>query len=163
MFLEKFFIPARIHEHQPHVLQKMAIGLMLVMFCLSLVTMNIHVMFWQSSKWLVGTVLSGAEMFAIHTPQSEGVAPREAIDTLSGSTATKALFVGETTPYIAHPQLQLTYLLLSIITATLLLLSVTVNSYPYRPRQVMYGLGLLVVMGGLFYIHSSLTGGILIA
>jgi hypothetical protein len=43
-----------------------------------------------------------------------------------------------------------------------LLLSIFLEIRQQQPLQVAYGIGLLVLMTGLFYAHTVLTGGALI-
>ncbi len=55
--------------------------------------------------------------------------------------------------------LQLLYLILGSITALALFASVILEWRHHRPVQTMYGLALLLVMAGLFYIHTSISSG----
>ena len=55
--------------------------------------------------------------------------------------------------------LQLIYLVLGSITALALLASVILEWRHHRPVQTVYGLALLLVMAGLFYIHTIISSG----
>ena len=58
--------------------------------------------------------------------------------------------------------LQLIYLVLGGLTAVVLLLSVLLEWRHHRPVQTAYGLVLLLVMAGLFYVHTTLIAGAVI-
>ena len=58
--------------------------------------------------------------------------------------------------------LQLIYLVLGGLTALVLLLSVLLEWRHHRPVQTAYGLVLLLVMAGLFYVHTTLIAGAVI-
>lgn len=58
--------------------------------------------------------------------------------------------------------LQLIYLILGGITALVLLLSVVLEWRHHRPLQTAYGLLLLLVMAGLFYVHTTIIAGAVI-
>lgn len=74
-----------------------------------------------------------------------------------------------TTPTIArlatqpNTILQTVYLFVGIITGLALLASVVIEWRKHRPLQTAYGIGLLLLMCGLFYIHTLLTAGALLA
>lgn len=55
--------------------------------------------------------------------------------------------------------LQLIYLILGSITALALFTSVVLEWRHHRPLQTIYGLALLLVMVGLFYVHTILSSG----
>jgi uncharacterized protein YkwD len=55
--------------------------------------------------------------------------------------------------------LQAVYLFFGLIVVSLLLASVVTEAKSNRYPQMAYGFGLLVVMGGLWYVHSLLTVG----
>lgn len=76
---------------------------------------------------------------------------------LAGSSAASVL---ATTP---NTVLRIIYVLLGSVIATLLIFSVTLALRYQRPWQVVYGVGLLIIMTGLFYIHSLLTASVVIA
>jgi hypothetical protein len=58
--------------------------------------------------------------------------------------------------------LQLIYLILGGLTALVLLLSVVLEWRHHRPVQTAYGLLLLLVMAGLFYVHTTIIAGAVI-
>jgi Cysteine-rich secretory protein family len=59
--------------------------------------------------------------------------------------------------------LQILYLIIGTLVAVFLSLSVVLGMRYHRPWQVVYGVGLLMLMSGLFYLHSFLTSGIALA
>lgn len=59
--------------------------------------------------------------------------------------------------------LQLMYMLVSVAVIALLLFSVAASLYKSEPRQMVYGLALLVIMASLFYLHMTLTGQVVLA
>jgi hypothetical protein len=75
----------------------------------------------------------------------------------SGSSASAALV---TTP---SSLLRYTYLGLGTVISLILLLSVAVAVRYHRPWQIAYGVGLLILMSGLFYLQSYLTAQVVIA
>ncbi len=58
--------------------------------------------------------------------------------------------------------LQLIYLILGSITALALIASVVLEWRHHRPVQTVYGLALLLVMAGLFYIHTIISTGAIV-
>ena len=58
--------------------------------------------------------------------------------------------------------LQLIYLILGSITAFALIASVVVEWRHHRPLQTVYGLALLLMMAGLFYIHTIISSGAIV-
>lgn len=58
--------------------------------------------------------------------------------------------------------LQLIYLVLGGITTLVLLLSVLLEWRHHRPVQTIYGIVLLLIMAGLFYVHTTLVAGAII-
>lgn len=58
--------------------------------------------------------------------------------------------------------LQLIYLVLGGITAFVLLLSVLLEWRHHRPVQTAYGIVLLMIMAGLFYVHTTIVAGAII-
>jgi len=57
-----------------------------------------------------------------------------------------------------HTALQTLYTLIGLFVAVSLVLSIFIEIRHQHPLQVAYSLGLLVVLGGLFHIHSLITG-----
>lgn len=73
-----------------------------------------------------------------------------------------------TTPaesFITMPNhvLRFIYLFLGAIIAVLLLISIVLGMRYHRPWQVVYGVGLLFLMSGLFYLHTIITAKVVIA
>lgn len=58
--------------------------------------------------------------------------------------------------------LQLIYLILGSITAFALIASVVLEWRHHRPLQTVYGLALLLMMAGLFYIHTIISSGAIV-
>ena len=58
--------------------------------------------------------------------------------------------------------LQLVYLIIGALTVLALCTSVLLEWRQHRPRETVYGIGLLVLMCCLFYIHSVLAVGVVI-
>lgn len=59
--------------------------------------------------------------------------------------------------------LRVIYLFLGTVIATLLLISIALGMRYHRPWQVVYGVGLLLLMSGLFYLHTFITAQVVIA
>jgi Cysteine-rich secretory protein family len=76
----------------------------------------------------------------------------------------KNVSVPKTTALATEPSklLQLMYLILGGLTAFVLLLSVVLEWRHHRPVQTAYGLLLLMVMAGLFYVHTTIIAGAVI-
>jgi hypothetical protein len=55
--LRHFIIPSAENDHSPHLLQKMAFFLLCGLAMVSFAMTNVQSLVWQSSDWLVGTVL----------------------------------------------------------------------------------------------------------
>lgn len=58
--------------------------------------------------------------------------------------------------------LQALYILIGLFVATVLLISILIEVKHQRPLQIAYSLGLLLVMSGLFYLHTLVSGGAVI-
>lgn len=58
--------------------------------------------------------------------------------------------------------LQMLYMLIGAFVLLCLLLSMLIEIRRQQPVQIAYAVGLLMLMGGLFYIHATLGGGALI-
>jgi len=59
--------------------------------------------------------------------------------------------------------LRFIYMFLGAMVATLLLFSIALGMRYHRPWQVVYGVGLLMLMSGLFYLHSAITAEVVVA
>jgi Cysteine-rich secretory protein family len=99
--------------------------------------------------------------FSNHFATSSGLMPIS-ISSMSGATNSKPAIISSiaTRPSVL---LQSVYLVVGILVACLLLLSVVVGARNHRPLQVLYGVGLLLLMSVLFYVHISLTTKVVIA
>ena len=100
-------------------------------------------------------------VFSTHFATSSGLAPMS-LDNVSGSTATEASVIGAiaTKP---NTVLQFMYLLIGLFVASLLLSSIIVGIKYERPLQVVYGVGLLILMSALFQVHTTLTTQVVVA
>lgn len=58
-----------------------------------------------------------------------------------------------------HQLLQIVYSILGSLVALALFIAVIIEWRHQRPRHVLYGIGLLLLMSGLFYIHGLVTAG----
>jgi hypothetical protein len=102
-------------------------------------------------------------VFSTHFATSSGLPPVvSSVGSVSGTTADSFSFVqvAATQPSTV---LQAVYLGLGMLVATLLLLSIIIGIHHTRPLQVVYGVGLILLMSGLFYVHVSLTTSVVIA
>jgi low temperature requirement protein LtrA len=59
--------------------------------------------------------------------------------------------------------LQTLYLLIGIFVALCLILSIFIEFKHQQPMQVAYSIGLLALLGGLFYAHTLLTSAPIIS
>ncbi len=55
--IKDFLLPTKRNNHSPHILQKMALGLMVGLVLMSFAVTNLQALWWQTSDWLVGAVL----------------------------------------------------------------------------------------------------------
>ncbi len=67
--------------------------------------------------------------------------------------------------FLTSPQtvLQLLYVILGIFVALTLALSAVIEARRQKPLQIAYSAGLAFVMLGLFYLHTFITSGVIIA
>ncbi len=102
---------------------------------------------------------SQTSVFSTHFSTSSGLEP--VIGSVSGTTANDVNFAG----LITRPSvmLQSIYLVLGLFVSVLLLSSIVIGLKHERPLQVVYGVGLLMLMSGLFYVHASLTASVVVA
>lgn len=84
------------------------------------------------------------------------------LEDVSGTTAIKAPVIGSlaTKP---NSLLQGLYLIVGLILASILISSIILGAKHHRPMQVAYGIGLMLLMSGLFYVHVLLTTSVVIA
>ncbi len=100
-------------------------------------------------------------VFSTHFATSSGLSPMR-LDNVSGSTATEASIMGAVATQ-PNTVLQFMYLLIGLFVASLLMSSIVIGIKYERPLQVVYGLGLLLLMSALFQVHTALTGDVVIA
>jgi hypothetical protein len=105
---------------------------------------------------------SGTALFSTHYATASGLPPLSIDLYTSGSTETSNYFLGSiaTQP---NAVLQFIYLIIGIIVASLLFASILLSVTQHNPRQVAYGVLLLMLMSGLFYVHVNLTSSVVIA
>ncbi len=98
-------------------------------------------------------------VFSTHFATTSGLEP--IVGSVSGTTASEVNFAG----LITRPSvmLQSIYLTLGLFVSILLLSSIVIGLKHERPLQVVYGVGLLMLMSGLFYVHASLTASVVVA
>jgi len=101
-------------------------------------------------------------VFSTHYATSSGLAPA-AIGSVSGTTAAAHLSFIDSIATRPSATLQILYLTIGLLVSTLLLVSIVLGFYNARPLQVVYGVGLLLLMSGLFYLHTSLTTSVVVA
>ena len=104
---------------------------------------------------------SQTSVFSTHFATSSGLEP-VSIGSVSGTTADSLSFV-EVAATQPSTILQAVYLGIGMLVATLLLLSIIIGIHHTRPLQVVYGVGLMLLMSGLFYLHVTLTTNVVIA
>ena len=109
----------------------------------------------------VVTDASQTSIFSTHFATSSGLEP-VSIGSVSGTTADNFSFV-EVAATQPSTILQAVYLGIGMLVATLLLLSIIIGINHTRPLQVVYGVGLMLLMSGLFYLHVTLTTSVVIA
>ncbi len=98
-------------------------------------------------------------IFSTHYSTSTGLEP--IVGSVSGTTAPEVNLVG----FMTRPSvvLQSLYLTLGLFVSILLLCSIVIGLNYHRPLQVVYGVGLLMLMSGLFYVHQQLTTNVVVA
>ncbi len=75
----------------------------------------------------------------------------------SGATPAQSLIT------MPNHLLRFIYMFLGSLVAVLLLVSVAMGMRYHRPWQVVYGVGLMMLMSGLFYLHSAITAEVVVA
>ena len=100
-------------------------------------------------------------VFSTHFATSSGLAPMR-LDNVSGSTATEVSMMGAVATQ-PNAVLQFMYLIIGLFVASLLMSSIVIGIKYERPLQIVYGLGLLLLMSALFEVHSALTTDVVIA
>lgn len=67
-----FFLPTKSNKHEPILLQKLSLLLILLLVLLTFAFTNIQALLWQSSDWLVGSVLPSVVVNLTNERRSEG-------------------------------------------------------------------------------------------
>jgi Cysteine-rich secretory protein family len=109
----------------------------------------------------IGSPTGRHSVFLGHFATSSGLPPAALAD-VSGTTAAHVSSL-DTLATRPSSVLQIIYLTLGLFVASLLLVSIMIGVRHHRPLQVAYGLGLLLLMSGLFYVHATLTTQVVIA
>jgi hypothetical protein len=65
------FVPHEGNDYRPHLLQRGAMLLMLILILLSFLAANFQVLLWQSSDWLVGAVLPAVVVDLTNTERTD--------------------------------------------------------------------------------------------
>ena len=78
------------HAHGFHTLQKISLSLMAVLVLLTFVGANLHALLWQSSEWLVSTVLPAVVVELTNEERSGAAAPLQRNATLDEAARLKA-------------------------------------------------------------------------
>lgn len=93
-------------ENQPdyhmHKLQKIALGIMAIMMVLTFVAANLHAVLWQSSQWLVSTVLPAVVVTLTNEERTdESAAPLKRSEVLDRAARMKAEHMAKN-QYFSH-------------------------------------------------------------
>lgn len=83
--LRENFIPCAENNYQPHVLQKVSVGLMAVLILISFSLANVQSFLWMSSEWLVSTILPAVIVDLTNEERGD-----ESVGTLTRSSALDA-------------------------------------------------------------------------
>lgn len=100
---------------------------------------------------------TGVALFSDHVSTSTGAIPASTLPE-EPQSANEALYFFEvlTQPHLV---LQMLYVVIGIFVLASLIISILVEIKRQHPVQIAYSLALLVLMTGLFYVHSMLTAG----
>lgn len=100
---------------------------------------------------------NGVALFSDHVSSSTGAVPATTIPD-TPEMANEAPFFYEllTQPHLV---LQMLYVSIGMFVFAALMLSVVIELKRQRPLQIAYSFALLLLMSGLFYVHSILTAG----
>jgi hypothetical protein len=99
-------------------------------------------------------------VFSSHISASSGLP----VANLAGSTATvKEANAAERMATSPSTMLRTIYFSVGMLVMVLLLVSIVLGIYEMQPVRVAYGVLMLLLMSGLFYLHTSLTGQVIIA
>jgi Cysteine-rich secretory protein family len=90
-------------------------------------------------------------------PSLAGVEDESLYSRQSGTTPAESLIT------MPNHVLRFIYMFLGALIATLLLFSIALGMRYHRPWQVVYGVGLLMLMSSLFYLHTMITAEVVVA
>lgn len=104
---------------------------------------------------------TGVALFSGHISSSTNAIPASANpDAPQAVNEAPVAFEMLTQPHLV---LQMLYVMIGLFVLAALLISVLIEVKQHQPMQVAYSVALMALMGGLFYIHSILTSGAVIA
>ena len=104
-----------------------------------------EVVYWLSTMHATSSGLSPATTAASTLIKKDTLNPLIAMSTKPGAL------------------LQFVYLILALVTAGMILWAMQLEIRRQRYVQAVYSIGLLVLMGGLWYVHEAVTAGVVIA
>lgn len=100
--LRDYFIPHKENDYTPHVLQRVAMLLMLGLILLTFTTANLQSLLWFTSDWLVSTILPGVIVDLTNDEREDlAVAPLARNVTLDEAARLKAEHMAQN-QYFAH-------------------------------------------------------------
>lgn len=101
-FLRNHFIPHGGNDYHPHLLQKMAMGMMLFLVLLSFITANIQALIWVNIDWMVSAVLPAVVVSKTNAErQSDALGALERNVTLDRAAQMKAEHMAQN-GYFSH-------------------------------------------------------------
>lgn len=128
---------------------------------LSSVDSNVSV--GNESEVTTATLLTETKPLLLsHLATTSGLLPLSLAEGMGGTTVSKASAIGSlaTSP---NQVLQVLYLIIGSLVAVLLIMSVIVEIRHQRPLHVAYGIALLMIMSGLFFLQAKLTTSVSLA
>jgi hypothetical protein len=91
-----------MNAHSPDTLQKVSMSLMVVLILLTFILANVHALLWQSSQWLVSTVLPAVVVDLTNDERADiAAAPLRRNSTLDAAAQLKAQHMADN-QYFAH-------------------------------------------------------------
>lgn len=100
-------------------------------------------------------------LFSGFVATSSGL-PVASIGEIGGTTSPAPSLFASAATQPSH-LLQALYVAIGSVVLVLLMISISIGLHNARSLQVVYGIGLLMIMSGLFYVHLGLTSSVVIA
>lgn len=100
-------------------------------------------------------------LFSGFVATSSGL-PVASIGEIGGTTSPAPSLFASAATQPSH-LLQALYVTIGSVVLVLLMISISIGLHNARSLQVVYGIGLLMIMSGLFYVHLGLTSAVVIA